>query len=104
MKKSGYSRFFHTLANDTRLQILRFLGESGTRCVREIVEATGLRQSTVSVSLRHLLDCRFVHLQRMGKEHCYSLNAETIRPLFRLMDRHVRRFQPRAVHAVIPLW
>ena len=91
MKQSSYQRFFRALANDTRLRILHFLGENGTKCVREIVEGTGLRQSTVSVNLRHLLECRFVHLERMGKEHCYSLNVETIRPLLRLMDQHVRR-------------
>lgn len=90
MRDSGYRRFFRTLASDTRLRILLYLGEHGTQCVREIVEGTGLQQSTVSVNLRQLLECRFVHLERVGKEHCYSLNAETIHPLLRLMDQHVR--------------
>lgn len=92
MKNPGYRGFFRTLGNDTRLRILHFLAENGTKCVTEIVEGTGLRQSTVSVNLQQLLACRFVRLERQGKEHCYSLNAETIRPLLQLLDRHVENY------------
>ncbi|TSC73092.1 MAG: hypothetical protein G01um101438_115 [Parcubacteria group bacterium Gr01-1014_38] len=87
-----YRPFFRTLANDTRLRILHFLAEHGTACVSDIVAGTGLRQSTVSVNLQQLLQCRFVRLVRQGREHCYSLNAETIRPLLRLLDRHVEKY------------
>lgn len=89
MLKSSYKRFFKTLANNNRLQIIHFLQESGSKNVSDIVEGTKLEQTLVSHNLKKLHECHFVEVEQNGKERVYSLNSKTIRPLLSLMDKHV---------------
>ncbi|MBI2074283.1 MAG: helix-turn-helix transcriptional regulator [Candidatus Levybacteria bacterium] len=92
MINSSYKRFFTTLGNENRLQIIHLLAKKGPQSVSQIVNGTKLEQSAVSHNLKRLLLCQFVHLKPNGKERVYSINKETIKPLLTLMDKHVREF------------
>ncbi|MFW9888937.1 MAG: ArsR/SmtB family transcription factor [Candidatus Thorarchaeota archaeon] len=86
-------RFFSTLSNPTRLAILELLSE-GSKKASEIHEALGLEQSMVSHNLRTLLRCRFVIARRRGREHVYSVNRETMEPLFHIVETHRQQYCP----------
>lgn len=83
--------FFNTLANKTRLSILYAL-QNGEKSVNDIVDQTGHEQSLVSHNLKLLRHCNFVEMRVNGKQRMYSLNQETIAPLFVLVEKHMRGF------------
>ncbi len=92
MTKESYKRFFKTLANDNRLQIIHLLQENGPSNVTDIVNGTGLEQTLVSHNLKRLHECRFVEVKQNGKERVYSLNTKTILPLLKQLDKHVTNY------------
>ncbi len=83
--------FFRTMAHPLRLRIVSLLRD-GPRNVTEIYEATGEEQSKVSHNLKLLRDCRIIEAGRDGKRVVYSLNKETVLPLFSLIDLHWRKY------------
>lgn len=87
MLKNEYKEFFKTLGNQQRVEIALCLMEKDMS-VSEIVECLGAEQSTVSHNLKRLLKCAFIRVKPNGKERIYSLNEETIRPLFALIEAH----------------
>lgn len=91
MTENGYKRFFDTLANKTRLDIIHALKENPL-CVSELTEKLDYDQSTISHNLKKLKTCRFVTCSKEGKQRYYELNHETIEPLLELMDKHVEKF------------
>lgn len=60
--------------------------------VSDIVKMTGMEQSAVSHHLKRLKLCSFVQMKADGKERIYSVNEETVEPLFRLMDKHASKY------------
>ena len=60
--------------------------------VTELTKKSGLEQSAVSHHLKRLKLCSFVQVEANGKERVYSVNEETVGPLFRLMDMHVKKY------------
>ncbi len=60
------------LADPTRLQLLALLGER-PRAVKDLVEATGERQTKISQHLAIMRQRGIVHTQRIGTEIHYSL-------------------------------
>ena|SRR3989344_3477429 len=91
MKCNSYNLFFETIANKTRLQILELL-QIKPRSVSEICSQLKQEQSKISHSLKCLSSCHFIDVQKNGKKRIYSLNKETIVPLMRLVDAHVKRY------------
>jgi DNA-binding transcriptional ArsR family regulator len=85
--------FFSTLANPTRLAILELLRED-SRNVSELSEALGQEQSMISHNLKPLTRCRFILAERRGKERRYSLNRETMEPLFKIINGHAEKYCP----------
>ena len=85
--------FFSTLANPTRLAILELLREE-SRNVSQLSEALRQEQSMVSHNLKPLTRCRFVLAKRRGKERRYSLNRETMEPLFKIIEDHAEKYCP----------
>jgi DNA-binding transcriptional ArsR family regulator len=85
--------FFSTLANPTRLAILELL-RSGPKNVTAIAEELKLEQSSVSHSLKKLENCNFVFAKRKIKERIYTLNKETMEPVFKTFDFHARKYCP----------
>lgn len=95
--KTGLSescyKFFSTLANPTRLAILEHL-RNGPQNVSQLIETLGLEQSMVSHNLRTLLKCRFVFVRKQGKERVYSLNEDTMSPIFEIVEHHRQEYCP----------
>jgi len=92
MTHESYENFFGTLANENRMSIIHHLAASGPQNVTQICEATNLEQSSVSHNLNRLLSCQFIHIKPSGKNRIYSLNEDTIKPLLKLIDRHVEKY------------
>jgi len=85
--------FFSTLSNPTRLAILELL-RKGPRNVTEIANALDQEQSMISHNLRPLERCRFVFSERRKKKRLYSLNRETMEPIFELFAHHAKKYCP----------
>lgn len=92
MSELTRNSFFTVLANSRRLDILHYLLENGSQSVTAIARGTELEQSAVSHNLHKLLSCQFVHVEARGKHHYYSLNNETIIPLFEIIDQHMSKY------------
>ena len=97
MVKKGLSticyRFFSTLANPTRLAALENLMDKPMN-VTQLAEILGQEQSMISHNLRPLVKCRFVHVERKGRERLYSINHETVDPLFKVIENHAVNYCP----------
>jgi len=85
--------FFGTLANPTRLAILEMLDE-GPKSVGEISHTLKQEQSMISHNLKPLERCKFVFKKREKKQQIYSLNTETMRPLFKILAFHSDKYCP----------
>jgi ArsR family transcriptional regulator len=83
--------FFKVLANPTRLAILEMLREK-PRNVTEIAKALRQEQSMISHNLEPLEKCGFAFSERKEKQRLYSLNKETVEPLFKLFDYHAQKY------------
>lgn len=94
-KAKGYAvldDFFMVLSNRQRVRILQYLADEGPKNVGQISEKLGLQQSAVSHCMQRLRACHFVVVEPSGKERVYSLNKDTVQPLFDLIDKHVRKY------------
>ncbi|MFQ5540817.1 MAG: ArsR/SmtB family transcription factor [Candidatus Paceibacteria bacterium] len=87
----GRGKFFHTLGNKTRLEIIHALHKKPMN-VTELTEKLPYKQSTISHNLKRLVSCHFVEVKRDGLYRYYSLNKETIEPLLKIMDKHVDKY------------
>jgi DNA-binding transcriptional ArsR family regulator len=85
--------FFKVLANPTRLAILEALRDR-SRSVAEIAGTLKQEQSMISHNLKTLEECRFVLSERKAKQRIYSLNRETVEPLFKLFTNHSQKYCP----------
>lgn len=91
MLEPRYKEFFKTLGNQQRVEIvLCLLG--GDKNVSQIVQCLKAEQSSISHNLKRLLQCSFVRMKPNGKERLYSINKETIGPLFQLIKKHANRY------------
>ena len=87
----AHDYFLSTLSNKKRFDIILALRDA-PKNVTQLTEDLGVHQTTVSHSLRRLLDCGFVFVKRNGKERVYDLNKKTIKPLLNLMNTHVEEY------------
>ena len=87
------NRFFTVLGNPTRLATLETLLD-GPKNVTQIAETLGQEQSMISHNLRPLVECRFVYVERRGKERIYSVNHGTVDPLFKVVENHAVSYCP----------
>jgi DNA-binding transcriptional ArsR family regulator len=86
-------RFFTNLANPTRLAAIEQLMEK-PMSVNELAAALNQEQSMISHNLKPLLECNLVTSEKHGKKHIYTLNQETIRPIFSIIQNHAIKFCP----------
>jgi DNA-binding transcriptional ArsR family regulator len=86
-------RFFTNLANPTRLAALEQLLNQ-PMSVNELAAALGQEQSMISHNLKPLLACNFISIENQGKKHVYSINHETIDPIFKAIENHAEKFCP----------
>jgi len=87
-----YSLFFQALANQTRMEVLHLLAERGSMNVSEICNELSLEQTHVSHSLKCLTFCGLVTSSREGKSRVYSVNKETVLPLLKISDNHLKTY------------
>jgi DNA-binding transcriptional ArsR family regulator len=92
MKYTVFDDFFAVLGNKQRVRIPQLLDAQGSRTVTEISALLGIEQSAVSHNMKRLLLCHFVDMEPKGKERVYSINKQTVQPLFRIIDRHVQNY------------
>lgn len=83
-----YIQFFSTLADPTKLEIIRLLKEK-PKNVGQICEELKFEQSRVSHNLRKLKELGFVKVEPQGKQRVYGIDKKTIKPLLNLIDKHV---------------
>ncbi len=86
-------RFFSTLANPTRLAALESLMDKPMN-VTQLADTLGQEQSMISHNLRPLVNCQFVHVEKRGRERLYSINHETVDPLFKIIENHTVKYCP----------
>lgn len=67
---------FQTLADETRVHIIKFLKEKGAKNVSAITQALQVSQPTVSHHLRILSEKGFLARDRQGKEVYYSFRKD----------------------------
>jgi DNA-binding transcriptional ArsR family regulator len=77
------SKFFHGLANPTRLQIVLALLEEEKR-VGQLVEELGMKQSQISNQLTCLKWCGFVTSRQEGKYVYYRVTDPRVREIIEL--------------------
>ena len=84
------ARFFHGLADPTRVQILQFLLD-GPRTAGEIVRHVGRYQASVSSHLTCLRFCGFVEARREGRNVRYELVDPRVRRLLEMGQRYLEQ-------------
>lgn len=94
MLSTAHQQFLKTLGNPKRIELMLLL-MGGPMTVTELTEKSGMEQPTVSHHLKRLKLCQFVKNTVNGKERIYSVNEETMEPLIRLMDKHVKKYCQR---------
>lgn len=82
------ARFFHGLADPTRVRILQFLLD-GPKTAGEIVRHVGRYQASVSSHLTCLRFCGFVEARRDGRNVRYELIDMRVRRLLDMGERYL---------------
>jgi len=86
-----YVQFFQSLADPTRLEIIKQL-RSGPKNVSELSTTLKFEQSRLSHNLRKLKELGFVTVTPKGKQRIYGIDKNTILPLLKLIDGHVNTY------------
>jgi DNA-binding transcriptional ArsR family regulator len=71
---------FNAIAEPQRREILVLL-RAGERPVTEVADSLGLRVPATSKHLRVLREVGLVHVQRVGKQRLYDLDARGLQPI-----------------------
>lgn len=77
---------FHSLADPSRLSILRHVSEGETR-VRDLTDELGLAQSTVSEHVACLRDCGLLVARPEGRQNFYAVAAPEVIDLLESAER-----------------
>ena len=85
--------FFTNLANPTRLAAIEQLMQK-PQSVNELAEALGQEQSMISHNLKTLLKCNLISIEKQGKKHIYTINQQTLKPIFEAIQNHAEKFCP----------
>lgn len=93
MKEHSYNNFFTNFANKTRFKIIMALRKKPLN-VNSLSKQMGEEQSKVSHNLKILADCNVLEVKKRGKERIYSLNKDTVIPLLKLVEKHVKKHCP----------
>jgi DNA-binding transcriptional ArsR family regulator len=85
--------FFTNLANPTRLAALEQLMNQ-PMSVNELATTLKQEQSMISHNLKPLLKCNLINIQKQGKKHIYTINQQTLQPIFEAIQNHAEKFCP----------
>ena len=83
-----YNKFFSTLADPSKLEIIKLLRRK-PMTVSDLSKQLSFEQSRVSHNLRKLKELGFVTVTPSGKQRVYRIDKKTILPLLNLIDKHV---------------
>jgi DNA-binding transcriptional ArsR family regulator len=75
------------LADDTRLRILQMIAENGEMSSKDIIEAVGLSQPSVSRYLTQLTVTGFLQERRVNGAKAYALNRDRIEKTFNAVHK-----------------
>jgi DNA-binding transcriptional ArsR family regulator len=78
---------FSGLADPSRLELLRRLTRDGPQSVGELVEASGIRQPSVSKHLACLHGCGLLERERRGRVVVYSVGSDEVATLLEAGER-----------------
>ncbi len=92
MIDTTYLGFFGTLNNETRLNIVLCLKDS-PKNVGQISNELNMEQSRISHNLQCLERNVFVTVKQEGKQRIYSLNKDTIEPIFTAVKKHIKKYK-----------
>lgn len=84
------AKLFRGFADTSRFKVLEAL-RNGPRCVSELMKATGLSQSNLSMHLACLRDCGLVRSRRNGRFVHYELADPSVRHLLNAADQVMKR-------------
>ncbi len=90
MKKSSYNNFFMNFATKSKFDIIMAL-KGGPLNVTEIAKKVGDEQSAVSHNLIKMSTCHILNVRKQGKQRIYSLNDDTVIPILKIVEGHVKR-------------
>jgi DNA-binding transcriptional ArsR family regulator len=90
MNRNTYDDFFVNFANKNKLEIILALKESDLN-VSAIVKKLDCEQSAISHNLKKLANCNIVTVRQQGRERIYSLNKDTVLPMLRIVEMHVKK-------------
>ncbi|MBN2479430.1 MAG: helix-turn-helix transcriptional regulator [Parachlamydiales bacterium] len=83
--------FFETLGTKLKIDLILKLKEKPSS-VSELSKKLNQERSKVSHALISLLECSFISVKKEGKKRIYSLNEDTILPLLKLVEKHVKKY------------
>ena len=89
--RSACYLFFETLATKLKTDIIVILSEKPSS-VSALSKRLRQERSKGSHALLSMQECGFVSAKKKGREIVYSLNSKTMKPLLRLIDRHVQEY------------
>lgn len=78
-----------TLADDTRLRILRLVAEEGEKCSQEIMLRLALSQSATSRHLSQLSATGYLRTRRLEGANCYRINGMRIEDTLRALTAYL---------------
>lgn len=90
MKNSSYNNFFMNFSTKSKFDIIMAL-KDGPLSVSDIVKKSGWEQSAVSHNLSKLSSCHILKVRQEGKQRIYSLNDETVIPILKIVENHVKK-------------
>jgi len=90
MKNSSYNNFFMNFSTKSKFDIIMALRD-GPLSVSDIVKKAGGEQSAVSHNLSKLSSCRILKVRQEGKQRIYSLNDETVTPILKIVENHIKK-------------
>ena len=87
MTNDAFLKRIKLISDETRLKIIQYLSDNGTKCACKILEELNITQGTLSHHMKVLCLENFTTCKKEGKWCYYTLNKETICDLtYFLMD------------------
>lgn len=78
MATEDQARVFAALGDDTRLELVTRLSQSGDRSIAQLATGLPLTRQAVTKHLRVLEDARVVSSSRVGRESRFAIRPETL--------------------------
>lgn len=86
MKSVGCAAIFKALADENRVDIVRFIARHPGVTASALLDRLDIAQSTLSHHMKVLVSAGLVNVKRKGKWTHYSINVETVDRLERFLN------------------